>query len=1073
VAAYLRADVALSGVGAPRVSGDVYGAVELDGLGLVIGAGDNNANPVAGSLLQRSSSGDPAPANPPFDLLVATSASGWAVEFSGETKLRIEIKRSFGPLYIDEIDLIYQAQALAHGPGKVGFGITGGVSLAGLVLQADDLELLVPLDHPSDLNAWSVDVQGLALSLDTSAVTLAGGLLKATLPGGTIDYEGMLSVKVAGRSLTALGAYSRPTDPGLGPYPSLFVFVAISTPIGGPPYFFVTGLAGGLGLNRRLLTPRDPASVPSFPLVAAMTGSGASDPMGQLQAISKDIPPSRGSFWLAAGLQFSTFEILNTTALITIALDHGLEVTLLGLMNLALPTPDAAVVSLELALAAKYSTVDQILSVRAGLTNNSWLISPDCRLTGGFAFVAWFRGRPESTDKSPEVMLSIGGYSRKFQKPESYPDVPRVGFQWNVGSGIVIKGESFFALTHSAMMLGGALEASYDVSPIKVWFSADLDVIIWWDPFHYDAEASVSVGASFHFEICFFACATISVSVTLGASLHIVGPPLHGVVTVDLDIASVTVEFGSYQAQPYLTWPEVSLKYLSGATAGAPATTASIMAGAAPVKRAKDPDGSEASPWAVSPEFGVRVETKMPATRWQLGGPTQAVNTSALARAWYDLVPADTSFGNVRGCLNVTLDRKAGATWNALATVPLDAHEAKASFPGAVWDASSLGDGTSATPMVGALGALELRASVASAEATGVLADIPFSAMVEEEPARPLTFGSAATAPAMRKRAPVRASGGVAAAKAPAPPRLRHVVEPSRARAPAGPSAPTTVTAKVAAKASNATPIGEPLARGGFHLWDIDPTSTHDVTVRTATAPVRMMALNGAGGLLADAVATRGKLATPQGTSCVVVGEVPNARVAGWEIGTLLLRVNSGTLLAPGATLHLSRPWVPPARSGAPLANSTPRWLKAALVTAEVEAVVTRFPLSHGKAPRTIVVRLDRIDAAARIDQVKVECEGGTLLDRQTVRSDTRVDMVYSLRLPGRRATAQDAALSVRVACGAHWRLAGVVAPAQTPRACARSLAQPHARMQEIASYARGNGQTRVVVEPRRRKGSR
>src|SRR5262249_26550763 len=149
------------------------------------------------------------------------------------------------------------------------------------------------------------------------------------------------------------------------------------------------------------------------------------------------------------------------------------------------------------------------------------------------------------------------------------------------------------------------------------------------------------------------------------------------VVTVDLDIASVTVEFGSVQPQPYLTWPQASLKYLSGATAGAPATAGSVMSGAAPVKRTKDPDGSEASPWSVSPEFGVRVESKMPTTKWRLG--TAAATASPLARTWYDLVPADTKFGNLHGQLDVTLERKAGAAWTALNTVPLDATEAKAS----------------------------------------------------------------------------------------------------------------------------------------------------------------------------------------------------------------------------------------------------------------------------------------------------------------------------------------------------------------------------------------------------------
>ena len=247
-------------------------------------------------------------------------------------------------------------------------------------------------------------------------------------------------------------------------------------------------------------------------------------------------------------------------------------------------------------------------------------------------------------------------------------------------------------------------------------------------------------------------------------------------------------------------------------------------------------------------------------------------------------------------------------------------------------------------------------------------------------------FGTAPRGPAIQPRMLRRAVRSAAVpAKVPAAPRLRAVIDPTRAMAKA--PAKARPRAKAPAQKSTTTSIGEPLARGVFHLWDVDPTSAHDVTVHSATAPIRITALNGAGCLLADAVATRGKSVAPAGASSVIVGEAPNPRVVGWEIGTLLLRVNVGTLLAPGATIHLSRPWVPPARSGAPLANGTPRWIKAALVTAEVDAIVTRFPLAHGSTPRTIVVRLDRIDAGAKIDEVKVECEGAAIRESQTVQS--------------------------------------------------------------------------------------
>ena len=37
-----------------------------------------------------------------------------------------------------------------------------------------------------------------------------------------------------------------------------------------------------------------------------------------------------------------------------------------------------------------------MLSVQAQLTDNSWLFTQDCQLTGGFAFFVWFRDATSS-----------------------------------------------------------------------------------------------------------------------------------------------------------------------------------------------------------------------------------------------------------------------------------------------------------------------------------------------------------------------------------------------------------------------------------------------------------------------------------------------------------------------------------------------------------------------------------------------------------------------------------------------------------------------------------------------------
>ena len=109
-------------------------------------------------------------------------------------------------------------------------------------------------------------------------------------------------------------------------------------------------------------------------------------------------------------------------------------------------------------------------------------------------------------------MLTLGGYHPAFTKPPEFPDVPRLGFNWSVADAIVIKGGAYFALTSSAVMAGGRLDASASISGIRAWFLAYADLLICWDPFHYDVQIGVQVGVSVRIHVCFFGCVTVQLT---------------------------------------------------------------------------------------------------------------------------------------------------------------------------------------------------------------------------------------------------------------------------------------------------------------------------------------------------------------------------------------------------------------------------------------------------------------------------------------------------------------------------------------------------------------------------------
>lgn len=623
-----------------------FGAgLDLDALGLPLGAatgGGAGGNPVASSLLsQGGGSGDSKPTNPGVDMAVWAGAPDdgkFHVMFGDkrDQPLWIGVHSSFGPIYIDQLGI-----QIGNDPDHtVGLLIDGSVKVDGLLAQVDQLTLQAPIKDLGNLHKWSIDLMGLAVSFQEPGITLAGGLLKN--PGPPIEYDGMLLIQVMEFGFVAVGAYSTPTE-GTDTYTSLFVFVAVFATIGIPPIIEISAFGLGIGYNREIIVPDDMNQIPSFVLVAALDDGGAlvNDPMTALIKLSTSIPAKRGAFWLAVGLRATTFQIVNLIGVLYVALDGGFEIGILGVARMALPSDDTALVEIELALKARFSTAEGLLSIQAQLTDHSFLISPDCQLTGGFAYFMWFR--------KSQFLLTMGGYNPHFQKDPAYPDVPRLGYRWSLLGAINIKGESYFALTNTCVMAGTKFDATYGPDCIHVWFTAYCDFLISWDPFYYDIDVGVSVGASFSISVCIFGCCcSIDITVSLGATLEIKGPPFHGEITVDLAIASVTIPFGPTPntPPPALTWDQFSQKYIYNNDPNTYATAVHVISGLLPPV---PPGGSPApgtidQPWKMASEWVFQTETRMAAVTYEAGfigiaNPTPAVDPVSGRNTNIDLGP--------------------------------------------------------------------------------------------------------------------------------------------------------------------------------------------------------------------------------------------------------------------------------------------------------------------------------------------------------------------------------------------------------------------------------------------------
>ncbi|HPG77221.1 MAG TPA: hypothetical protein PK756_01065 [Piscinibacter sp.] len=590
------------------------GGVQLQFANLAVSAsGAQGENGIAQGIMRDTG---PTPPKPAFSPALAIQVhDGGAVQVSlsagdGTGPWWIAIQKGFGPLYLEQIG--FGATMPQGRLERISLLMDGSVSMFGLTCAVDDLQITYIVGNNDFFNpaSWAIDLAGLAVSADMAGVTLAGGLLKQTTPQG-IEYLGMLLGRFAVYGLTVYGGYGEGESNGQK-FTAFFAIGAVNGPIGGPPAFFLTGIGGGFGINRRLVVPTELSNFGDYPLIQALDiAATPSDPMTQLRALGSYFPMQKGTFWFAAGLSFNSFALVDGIAVVGVQVGDGLDINLLGLARMALPRPQVALVSIELALLVRFSSSEGVLWVQGQLTDNSWLLYKDIKLTGGFAYVIWFKG-----EKSGEFVLTMGGYHPDFHR-DGYPVVPRLGLRWSIGDNIVIKAGSYFALTSEALMAGGDFEASAHFGPAWSEVKFGAHGIVFFDPFHYDVSAYARIAAGVTIDTWIFGEITISIS--LGARIHVLGPDFRGSVTFEVGPIELTFEFGGSgqeQKQP-ISADAFITKYLEAADSGKARPHALMTnTGALPAKgEDSTPDGSSSRPFVVVVEFSMTFTSTVPATR--------------------------------------------------------------------------------------------------------------------------------------------------------------------------------------------------------------------------------------------------------------------------------------------------------------------------------------------------------------------------------------------------------------------------------------------------------------------------
>lgn len=506
----------------------------------------------------------------PLALVLGGAGGGVSTAFAAEAGAPpslsgaywVTVQKSFGPFSIGRVGVRYAG-------GVVSLLFDAGLTAAGLTLSLEGLSIGSKLEPFSPV----FDLQGLGLDFERGPLEIGGAFLRES-DGAETEYDGLAVIRAKSLCLSAMGSYAVADG-----HPSLFVYAFLDFPIGGPSFFFVTGLAAGFGAHRNLVLPAI-GDVATFPLVAEATQGLTAPPSGltgadptflaeELAKLHAWIPIDPEEDFFAVGVRFTTFELIDSFALLAVKLGRHFEVVVLGLSTLVVPTPkegqtESALAVAQMELLAWFDPSAGVLAVQAQLTSASYVLSRDCHLTGGFALYSWFSG-----EHAGDFVQTLGGYHPDFVVPSHYPVVPRLGFQWVLDSHISLQGSLYYALTAHALMAGGALDAVFHAGPIRAWFIAGADFLIAWKPYHYEADVHVDMGVSFTFHLF----GTHHITVDLSVDLEIWGPSFSGRAHVHLWIVTFTISFGSASRAPQpIPWSEFKSSFLpslGGATGGA------------------------------------------------------------------------------------------------------------------------------------------------------------------------------------------------------------------------------------------------------------------------------------------------------------------------------------------------------------------------------------------------------------------------------------------------------------------------------------------------------------------------
>ncbi|KAK0615568.1 hypothetical protein B0T17DRAFT_619207 [Bombardia bombarda] len=486
-----------------------------------------------------------------------------APEPAGEKGSKSAFKKALGPLSIDSIGLYYRE-------GRIGITLDATFLMGPIGLSLLGFSIDVPFDKdhnlskPPGISDVNFSLQGLLVSFEKPPITIAGGFMHSKM-NGLECYAGGLILKFDPYMFQAMGVYATVPKPEKTKaiakwkdpkakdeetYTMVFIFCKLNGPLFSVGFADFSGLTAGVGINSDIALPTVDQVV-EFPFVKPDgTGSPTDTPVTTLTKLMKGIwfRPAEGSFWIAAGVKATAFQMLIVDAVLVVQFSPNVKLGICAVASADMPSSRSnfRVAHIELGIVCTLDIDSGVFKLEAQLSPKSFVLHPSCHLTGGMALYSWFKNTPNG-GVAGDWVLTIGGYHQAFNAPSQYPRPPRLGINWSLGNNLSITGEAYFAVTPNVCMAGGRLHAALTLGGLSAWFDAFLDFLVNFEPFYFKGTASIAVGIRYTMDL--WIC-TIRISAEIGATLSVTGPPFAGNVHVDFWVFGFDIGFGTPAPPP-------------------------------------------------------------------------------------------------------------------------------------------------------------------------------------------------------------------------------------------------------------------------------------------------------------------------------------------------------------------------------------------------------------------------------------------------------------------------------------------------------------------------------------------